>query len=453
MRSPAATLGWFGIARLGLVQLSLGAIVVLAISTLNRIMVVEYALPATVPGALVALHYAVQMLRPRLGHGSDIGGRRTPWIVGGMALLALGCFAAALATGLLAVHRTLGLLLEVAAYGGIGLGAGAAGTAVLVLLAKQVAAPRRAAAATVVWIMMIAGFGLTSGIASRFLDPYSPARLAAVVGVAVSLAFALSVVAIAGVERVQPALLGGTNRPATPELPFARVLGLLWRHESTRRFTLFVFVSMLAFSAEELLLEPFGGVVFGLTPGGSARLSGAMHGGSVLGMLLVAVAVTGLRRGSPRSWVTGGCLACAGALVALGLGGLAGGTFPVVPVVFVLGVANGAYAIAAIGSMLDLAGAAGDGREGVRMGLWGGAQAIAQAAGGVAGTAAIDLLRPLMGHPAAAYACVFTAQAVLFTAAALISRSLEPGPRAAQARAPIHPFEAATASALRGDSP
>ena len=83
---------WLGIVRLGLVQTALGAIVVLTTSTLNRIMVVELALPAMIPGALVALHYAVQLLRPRLGHGSDVGGRRSPWIVGGMAVLGLGGF-------------------------------------------------------------------------------------------------------------------------------------------------------------------------------------------------------------------------------------------------------------------------------------------------------------------------------------------------------------------------
>ena len=57
-------------------------------STMNRVMVVELALPALVPGVLVALHHVVQLLRPRLGHGSDVGGRRTPWIIGGMATLA-----------------------------------------------------------------------------------------------------------------------------------------------------------------------------------------------------------------------------------------------------------------------------------------------------------------------------------------------------------------------------
>ena len=49
-----APFGWLRIARLGLVQAALGAVVVFCTSTLNRVMVVEYALPATLPGALVA---------------------------------------------------------------------------------------------------------------------------------------------------------------------------------------------------------------------------------------------------------------------------------------------------------------------------------------------------------------------------------------------------------------
>ena len=78
------SIGWSGIVRLGFVQACLGAVVVITTSTLNRIMVVEHALPALLPGMLVALHYLVQVIRPRMGFGSDVGGRRTPWIMGGM---------------------------------------------------------------------------------------------------------------------------------------------------------------------------------------------------------------------------------------------------------------------------------------------------------------------------------------------------------------------------------
>jgi hypothetical protein len=102
---------WFGIFRLGLVQACLGAIVVLTTSTLNRVMVVELGLAAMVPGALVALHYAVQMARPRMGFGSDVGRRRTPWIAGGMAVLALGGAGAALATAWMSSRPLAGMAL------------------------------------------------------------------------------------------------------------------------------------------------------------------------------------------------------------------------------------------------------------------------------------------------------------------------------------------------------
>ncbi|MBC7432101.1 MAG: PucC family protein, partial [Rubritepida sp.] len=132
-------LSWFGIIRLGLVQTALGAVVVLTTSTINRAMVVGLALPASLPGLLVALHYAIQMLRPRMGHGSDAGGRRTPWIVGGMAVLALGGTLAAAATGLLMTHFWPGIGLAVLAFLMIGAGGGAAGTSLLALLAGEVA--------------------------------------------------------------------------------------------------------------------------------------------------------------------------------------------------------------------------------------------------------------------------------------------------------------------------
>ena len=165
-------LGWGGVIRLGLVQTALGAVVVLTTSTLNRVMVVELALPALLPGLLVALHYAVQITRPRMGHGSDEGGRRTPWILGGMAGLCVG----------------------------------------------------------------------------------------------------------GDDESTRPAAVDG----------FRVALSEVWAEPAARHFTIFVFMSMLAYSSQDLILEPFAGLVFGLTPGESTALSGIQHGGVLGGMLLVA---------------------------------------------------------------------------------------------------------------------------------------------------------------------
>ena len=414
--------GWGRIVRLGLVQAALGAIVVLTTSTLNRIMVVELALPALLPGVLVAVHYAMQVTRPRMGHGSDRGARRTPWIVGGMATLAASGTLAALATVWMATRPVAGALLAALAFAGIGLGVSASGTSLLVLLAKRVAPTRRAAAATVVWLMMIVGFAVTAGVAGKLLDPYSPARLIAVTGGVSLLAFVLTLLALAGLE----------GRAAVPEAPedepdareFRAALRAVWADARARRFAVFVFVSMLAYSAQDLILEPFAGAVMGFTPGESTSLSGVQHGGVLVGMLMAAAAGTrwrGRQIGTLRGWTVGGCVASALAMAGLAMAGITGPSWPFRPTVFVLGVANGAFSIAAIGSMMQLASEGVGSREGVRMGLWGAAQAIAFGLGGLAGTAASDLARLFFAAPGAAYASVFAFEAVMFLVAAHIA--------------------------------
>ncbi len=421
----AADFGWGRIARLGLVQAMLGAVVVLTTSTLNRVMVVELALPALLPGLLVAWHYAVQLTRPRMGYGSDVGGRCTPWILGGVGVLALGGVGAALAVVLMAQHRAAGIALAVLSFSFIGLGVSACGTSLLVLLAKRVAEHRRAGAATVVWIMMIAGFAVTAGVAGSLLDPYSPARLLLVTtGIAVTAVLVASV-AMAGLEGAGSTAVS-SDRPVRPEpqVPFREAIAQVWDEPAARQFTVFVFISMLAYSAQDLILEPFAGTVHGFTPGESTQLSGVQHAGVLLGMIAAAVAgrrLAGHAMGSLRAWTVGGCAVSALALFALASGGLGGVALPFKPTVFVLGVANGAFSIAAIGSMMRLAGAGRGAREGVRMGLWGAAQAIAFALGGLLGTAASDLARYLIGAPSLAYATVFALEGLLFVLSARLA--------------------------------
>ena len=411
------SLSWIGIVRLGLVQTALGAIVVFSTSTLNRVMVVELSLPAMLPGALVTVHYGAQVLRPRLGHGSDVNGRRTPWIVGGMGVLATGGVMAAAATGLIGAHFVPGLALAIAAFLLIGVGVGATGTTLLVLLATHVDPSRRAAAATIVWVMMIAGFVATAAGAGSLLDPFSPLRLFEVSTGVACVATVLTVFAVRGLE-------GPTAAPRSADAvktpSFAAALSQVSSEPLVRRFAAFVFVSMLAYGAEELLVEPFAGTVFGFTPGQSSKLSGVQHGGVLVGMLLVggAGAIGGRRAGPLPAWMIAGCIASAAALVSLAAAGLTGPSWPLRTTVFILGVANGVYAVAAIGSMMALVGAGRESRAGVRMGLWGAAQAIAFGLGGLAGTLESDLLRFFMAKPAAAYAAVFASEAALFVVAA-----------------------------------
>lgn len=412
-------LSWLSIVRLGLVQTSLGAIIVLNTSTLNRIMAVELALPAMLPAALVAWHYTLQVLRPRWGFGTDMGRRSTPWIIGGMATLAVGGFLASAATALMAATFWPGFMLAILAFTLIGVGAGAAGTTLLVLLARQVAPERRAPAATIVWLMMIAGFAATAITAGKLLDPFSYERLMAVAAGISIVAFTVACLAIAGVE-------GAPRRvdPSRPKPPFREALADVVSEPRARLFAIFIFVSMLAYSAQDLILEPFAGLVFAMTPGASTKLSGIQHSGVLAGMILAALTGSFFgkgRFGSPVAWTISGCLLSAVALAALAIGGNHGPGWPIVQNVFLLGAANGLYAGAAIASMMQLAASGAEGREGTRMGVWGAAQAVAFGIGGFTGAMAADIARYLTGSALTAYGTVFVAEAALFVVAAVVA--------------------------------
>lgn len=422
MTTPS--LSWVNIFRLGLVQTALGAIVVMTTSTMNRVMVVELALPAILPGALVAWHHALQILRPRWGHGSDVGGRRTPWIIAGMVVLAFGGAGAALATAVMASNVTLGIMLGVIAFTLVGLGVGATGTSLLALLATTVAPERRAPAATIVWLMMIAGFIVTTVTAGSFLDPFTPARLVVVTSCVSAIALVVATLAIWGVEATTIAT-GAAKVAAEPEPErpgFLQSLTEVWSEPAARRFTIFIFVSMLAYSMQDLILEPYAGFVFDMTPGQTTKLSGVQNGGVFSGMLLVALAAHGrFGLGSLRAWTVAGCLGSAAALVALVSAAGTGGLMPLKAAVFALGFANGAYAVAAIGSMMGLASAGRGRREGMRMGIWGASQAIAFGLGGFMGTVAADTMNAFLGSPAAAYSTVFLSEAALFVVSAFLA--------------------------------
>ena len=420
-------LSWLQIVRLGLVQASLGSIVVLTTSLLNRVMVIELALPAILPGALVALHYLVQLIRPRMGFGSDQTRSASPWIRGGILVLAIGGVLAASSTILLGQSIVLGIALATLAFAMIGIGVSASGTALLVLLAKRVHPNRKAAAATCVWLMMIFGFAMTASISGKFLTPFSFERLLVISSTVSVIAVIVTFLAIRGMEKSsEPVQKQEIN---TSKVNFREALVEVWQEGTVRSFTWFVFVSMLAFSSQDLILEPFAAVAFGYTPAETTALSGLQNGGVLVGMLALAFITSRSKSKnltSLRNWTIGGCLASAIAMMGLVLSGpVASSTFFKTSVFF-LGIFNGAFSIAAIGSMMQFASLGSEKREGVRMGIWGASQALAFGLGGIVGTGLSDIARIFLGNPANAYAFVFLLEAVLFVVAAYLSFQTRP---------------------------
>ena len=418
LRDWPMNLSWLSIIRLGVVQMSLGAVVVLMTATLNRLMVVELALPAVLPGLLVGLHYGVQITRPNWGLRSDMGGRRTPWIIGGMAILGIGGILAAISIPIIDNSFLLGMLTSLIAYILIGIGVGASGTSLLALLATSTTPRRRAAAATITWLMMIAGIAITAGATGVMLDPYSHTLLIKIVTIISAGALALTIIAMWKVELYQ------SKSIPKQETSFIKGISEIWSEPKARNFAIFIFLSMTAYFMQELILEPYAGLVFGFTPGESTSLSGLQNGGVFLGMLCVGIVCTGLNIGSLKIWIVSGCVGSAVSLLGIALLGMGAPAQYLSIAVVCLGFFNGMFAVAAIGSMMSLAGQGRNSREGTRMGIWGAAQAIAAGFGGLLGAVSVDLMKLVSETEATAYGSVFLLEAAIFLVSATMAMKI-----------------------------
>jgi BCD family chlorophyll transporter-like MFS transporter len=152
---------------------------------------------------------------------------------------------------------------------------------------------QRAGAAAITWILMIVGIIITAATSGALLDPFSYTRLIAIAGGIGVVGLLVAWLATLGVERgprpVMPAPAESAHQGA-----FMATFRTVWQEPAARLFSGFIFFAMFAYSAQDLILEPFAGLAFGMTPGESTKLSGAHHGGVLGGMIVAALIATRL---------------------------------------------------------------------------------------------------------------------------------------------------------------
>jgi MFS transporter, BCD family, chlorophyll transporter len=269
---------------------------------------------------------------------------------------------------------------------------------------------------------MVAGIVVAAGVSGAYLDPFSETRLVIVCSLVVLVAFCSAMLALRGLERNSVPVPTGHSAQKSHSLK--EVLQDIWRDGQARRFTYFVFISMLAYSMQDLILEPFAGFVFKMTPGESTQLSGLQHSGILAGMLAAGLGGSlYAKRYGPnlKFWIILGCFGSAVMLAGLSMAASTGMAWPLRANVFGLGIANGIFAVAAVSAMLGLATDGKASGEGARMGVWGASQAVAFGTGGLLGAVIVDQLRAAFGQDAMAFQWVFAIEAMMFVIAALVA--------------------------------
>ena len=429
-------MNWFSIFRLGLVQLCIGSSVVIPLSTLNRLMKVELALPATIAGFLIALHYAVQLTRVNWGHLSDKSRNRSQWIVLGMVILGIGGILASASIPLIESRFSYGIVLALLSYSLIGFGVGAAGTPLLALLATYSSKSQKGFAASITFLMMILVLAITGITVGIILDPYSHQKL---IKITSSLAILTNIISFLSLRNLERSLQNSSNaltqNTINSDVPILEGIKKVWMERDARLFTIFIFISMGAFSMQDPILEPFAGEVFGFTVGESTKLDGFHKIGTLIGIISIVLCLSKFRigfgslsivknerLGSEKLWLITGCLFSALSLFIISLLALAF-TEPNLlnSVVFIFGISNGVFTAGVLGTMLHLASrGSGDNKEGTRMGIWGAAQAYATMIAVFFSTLLVDILGLIMTSLPSVYGIVFLTAASFFIASAYL---------------------------------
>ena len=429
-------MNWFSILRLGLIQLCIGSSVVIPLSTLNRLMKVELALPATIAGFLIALHYAVQLTRVNWGYLSDKTQNRSQWIIFGMLILGIGGVLASASIPLIESNFAYGIMLALFSYTLIGFGVGAAGTPLLALLASYSSKSQKGFAASITFLMMILGLAITGITAGIILDPYSHQKL---IKITVSLAIITNILSFLSLKNLEKSLRNNADA-RTPnainyDVPFLEGIKKVWMEREARLFTIFIFISMGAFSMQDPILEPFAGEVFGFAVGESTKLDGFHKIGTLIGIILIILCLSKFRigfgslsfvknerLGSEKFWLITGCLFSALSLIIISVLGLTYRDPGILnSVVFLFGISNGVFTAGILGTMLHLASrGSGNNNTGTRMGIWGAAQAYATMIAVFASTVLVDILGLMMNSLPSVYGIVFLTAASFFIAAAFL---------------------------------
>lgn len=409
--------------RLGAFPVAYGLSGVLIGGTLNRVMIAELKLPATLVAVLFALPLLVSPLRLWLGYRSDgfpiFGRRREPYLLLGALLIGAGVASIANWTVRTAVTPAAFVPGAVAAFLLYGVGRNLAHNTYQALLAEKFTGSVRARAVTLYEVVTLLGSVMGAGALGRALEHYDPARLVAVANIVAIVVVGLACVAVPG----QEARAGGAANAETARgKPFGEVVrDYVFADPQVRRLFVVVICTFIGTLAQDVLLEPYGALVLGMSVGETTRLTMFWGLGVLAAMLLSGLwllrflgALRLMRVGLGVSIVV------FSAVAAVGLAG-APGLFRWL--VLVMGFGTGLAGAGMLGSVVEFTTPV---RAGLLMGVWGVANMLGHAAGSLMGGVVVDTMRLATGSALAAYTALFAFEVVMLAIALALTLRLRP---------------------------
>ncbi|MFB1487978.1 MULTISPECIES: BCD family MFS transporter [unclassified Thiocapsa] len=426
------------ILRLSLFQVSVGMAMVLLQGTLNRVMVVELAVPASLVGLMLALPLIFAPLRALIGHRSDyhhsaFGLRRIPYIwlgsmmqFGGFAMLP---FALLLLADVNNQFNVIGQLAAALAFLLVGAGLHTTQTAGLALATDLAPPEKRPRVVALLYVTLLAAWAGSSLLFGQLLTNFSNELLIQVTqGVALA-TIVLNVVALWKQEAMD------RQRAANPvpRPPFMETWRNFTRGGRASRLLVVVGLGTVGFTMQDILLEPYGGQILGLSVSQTTALNAIWAAGSLLAFVLAARL---MGRGSePYRIAAIGAMIGILAFIAVILSAPLDAVWLYRAGAGLIGFGGGLFMVATLTAAMALA---EGGFSGLALGAWGAVQATAMGLAFAAGGFLRDLVMAManrgvfgedLAWPALGYDVVYALE-ILFligTLVMILPLALRPG--------------------------
>lgn len=413
--------------RLSLFQISVGMAAVLLTGTLNRVMIAELGVSAALVALMVGLPLVFAPLRALIGFKSDhhisvIGWRRVPYIWFGSLLQYGGLAIMPFALILMAGGETggpawFGTAVSAVAFLLVGAGLHTTQTAGLALATDLADDENRPRVVALLFVMLLVGMLISAIIVGILLSDFTQTKLVRVVQGAAGVGMVLNIIALWRQEARAPNTTG--KREDSPA--FSDAWAAFLKGGNPIRLLVAVGLGSAAFSMQDVLLEPYGGEVLGLSVAGTTVLTALWAAGMLAGFAFAAKRLT--NGFDPHR------LAAIGMVI--GVFAFAAVVFSAPlnsPLVFrtgtvLIGLGGGLFAVGTLTAAMELG---ENGGSGLALGAWGAVQAtaagVAMALGGsvrdvVSVLAETGQLGPALQDPAVGYSAVYHLEiALLFMA-------------------------------------
>jgi len=401
--------------QLGLIHVAVAMTLVPINSTLNRVMINELSISATVVAMLASLPYLFSPIQVAIGSYSDrhpiLGFHRSPYILAGLILCVLGVVISPIVAFLMNVNFALGLLISLVSFGAWGMGYNLSSVSYLSLATEISGEKQRGRTIAIMWFMMITSIIGTAIAISHMVDPYTPEAMTRAFQIIGASALAFGLIGLINLE----ARSTSDSAPVHSEAyTIKQMFSAIWNNSNARTFFIYLLLLLAAILGQDVLLEPFAAEAFGMSVTETTRIT------SLWGtFVLIAIIIAGVLEGRIHKRIvaqTGNLGALAGFLIIV-LSGFVHSITTFYTGVTLLGVGTGLSTVANLSLMFEFTVA---GQVGLYIGAWGFSNALSRLTGSLLGGVVRDSVKQVTGQSVTGYLIVFMLEALMLGIAAVM---------------------------------